>query len=212
MTKAADHRDPSARPTSTEQGRTSRAKLLNAAVELISEVGWNAVTTRLTASRAGVRPGLVHYHFDSLDSLVRTAVTSVVHDALDDPLRAMTAVEDPAEGVLAALDSMESLRGGDPAPVLMAEAYLAATRDPELHSTVYRALSETRDAVTAWLGRLGTPQPEAAAELVCALLDGFVMHRAMGLAPDPQAYRQPLRRLLSDPGQQAAHAPTRPQQ
>jgi len=43
---------------------------MDAAAELIAERGWGAVTTRMVAERAGLRPGLVHYHFDSVTDLL----------------------------------------------------------------------------------------------------------------------------------------------
>ena len=197
MTKATDQDRASV--TSTERGRSSRAKLLAAAVELIPEVGWNAVTTRLVASRAQVRSGLVHYHFDSLPALLRAAVATVLEDVLSGPLAALTAAPDPAEGVVAALREMDEYQGDDPASVLVTEAYLAATRDPELHAVMARIVIETRDAIAAWLREHGTPQPEAAAELVCAFFDGVVLHRALGPVPPAEAYLEPLRRLLATP-------------
>jgi DNA-binding transcriptional regulator YbjK len=197
MTKAIDQEG--AGVTSAERGRSSRAKLLAAAVELIPEVGWNAVTTRLVASRAGVRPGLVHYHFDSLPALLRAAVVTVLDDVLGGPLAAMTTAPDPAEGVMAALREMDGFQGDDPVSVLVTEAYLAATRDPELHAVMSRIVVDTRAAIAAWLRNHGTPQAEAAAELVCAFFDGVVLHRALGPVPPAEAYLEPLRRLLAAP-------------
>ena len=46
--------------TNIERGRDVRAHLLAAARELIGEVGWTGVSTRVVAERAGVRPGMVH--------------------------------------------------------------------------------------------------------------------------------------------------------
>ncbi|MEV2276986.1 TetR/AcrR family transcriptional regulator [Nocardiopsis sp. NPDC049922] len=197
MTKANDQTSGAPPVTSAERGRTSRAKLLAAAVELIPEVGWNAVTTRLVAARAEVRPGLVHYHFDSLEALLRAAVDSALTGVLDGPLSAMTATADPVEGLTAALRAMDAYSGDDPASVLFAEAYLAATRDPELRTTMSRILLDVRSAITAWLTGHGTPQPEAVAELLCAFLDGIVLHRALIPVPAPEAYAEPLRRLLA---------------
>jgi AcrR family transcriptional regulator len=37
--------------------------LLQAAAELIAEVGWGRVSSRMVAERAGVNNALVHYHF-----------------------------------------------------------------------------------------------------------------------------------------------------
>lgn len=197
MAKANDQTSEDKPRTSVERGRTSRAKLLTAAAELIPEVGWNAVTTRSLAARAGVRPGLVHYHFDSLAALLRTAATEVFSEALGTPLEAMVATEEPTEGVLAALRNMDGHNGENPASVLLAEAYLAALRDPSLHETVSRLLERTRASISDWLERLGTPQPEAVAEVLCAFFDGLVLHRALVPVPSPEFYLEPLRRLTS---------------
>ncbi|WP_051415511.1 TetR/AcrR family transcriptional regulator [Nocardiopsis sp. CNT312] len=200
MTKANGQTPVRAGATSTERGRASRAALLSAAAELIPEVGWNAVTTRLVAARAGVRPGLVHYHFDSLEALLRTAVDTAVSGALDGPVAAMTAAPDPVEGLLAALRAMDAYQGDDPDSVLFAEAYLAATRDPVLRASMSRLMAEVRTGIEKRLRTHRVPQPEAVAELLCAFLDGLVLHRALGPVPGPEAYAEPLRRLLAASG------------
>ncbi len=48
-------------------------RLAAAAVQLIAEDGWAAVTTRRVAERAGVNQGLVHYHYGSVAALRREA-------------------------------------------------------------------------------------------------------------------------------------------
>lgn len=181
-----------------ERGRISRAKLLTAATELIPRVGWNAVTTRSLAAHAGVRPGLVHYHFDSSADLLRTAATEVFTEALEVPLEEMISTEDPTEGALAALRIMNGHGDKGPASVLLAEACLAAIRDPVLHETVSQLLERTRTSIADWLARLGTPQPEAVAEILCAFFDGPVLHRALMPVPGPESCLEPLHRLTSD--------------
>jgi AcrR family transcriptional regulator len=79
--------------TAAEQGRGTRARLMDAALESIADHGWGAVTTRMVADRAGLRPGLVHYHFTSVNDLLidasprmaRQIGNSVVGDALTRP-------------------------------------------------------------------------------------------------------------------------------
>ncbi|MGH3825157.1 MAG: helix-turn-helix domain-containing protein [Pseudonocardiaceae bacterium] len=51
-----------------DRGRDVRLQLLSTAAQLITELGWAAVSTRILAERAGVTPGLVHYHFTSLQA------------------------------------------------------------------------------------------------------------------------------------------------
>jgi AcrR family transcriptional regulator len=58
-----------ARRIGTEQSKT-RAAFLNAAEALVREEGYAAVTTRRVASRAGLKPQLVHYYFRNMDDLL----------------------------------------------------------------------------------------------------------------------------------------------
>jgi AcrR family transcriptional regulator len=48
--------------------------LLNAAEELLVEVGYAGITTRRLAERAGVNHGLVHYYFGSMEDLLLRVV------------------------------------------------------------------------------------------------------------------------------------------
>ena len=46
-----------------------RERLLKAAVELMHDSGYAAVTSRKLAARAGLKPQLVHYYFKTMDDL-----------------------------------------------------------------------------------------------------------------------------------------------
>ena len=48
--------------------------LLDAAEQLLVEIGYAAITTRKLAERAGVNHGLVHYYFGSMDDLLLRVV------------------------------------------------------------------------------------------------------------------------------------------
>jgi AcrR family transcriptional regulator len=67
--------------TSAQRGHEVRQRLLGAAAELIAERGWAAVSTRAVADRAGLAPGLVHYHFTSVQALLSQAAIAVMHRA-----------------------------------------------------------------------------------------------------------------------------------
>jgi TetR/AcrR family transcriptional regulator len=47
----------------------TRTSLLNAAEELMREQGYAAVSSRVLAARAGLKPQLVHYYFRNMDEL-----------------------------------------------------------------------------------------------------------------------------------------------
>jgi AcrR family transcriptional regulator len=55
----------------TSEGRREPVDaLLDAAERLLVEQGYGAITTRRLAEQAGVNPGLVHYHFGSMEEVM----------------------------------------------------------------------------------------------------------------------------------------------
>ena len=185
-------------PTSADRGREARSKLLAAAGELIGELGWGSVSTRVLAERAGVRPGLVHYHFASLQALLRRAAVDQMTVVLGRSAAALETVDDPGAAVEAMLAELDQYTGTDPASLLFIEAYLAATRDDELHDQIAALLRGFRDALAEALRRSGHPDPHGAAALIAAAFDGFVLHK--GLDPDLTAARlAPLIRAIAEP-------------
>ena len=76
----------------------SREMLLDAAELLMRESGYAAVTSRRLASRAGLKPQLVHYYFPTMDELfiemfrrVKTRTLESLENVMkaEDPLRAL---------------------------------------------------------------------------------------------------------------------------
>jgi len=59
---------PSSRRIGAQDSRT-RAHLLDAAERLLVEEGYASVTSRRVASKAGLKPQLVHYYFRTMDDL-----------------------------------------------------------------------------------------------------------------------------------------------
>jgi len=64
MARVWAHREPS------EARQQATTALLDAAEQLLYEVGYAGVSTRAVAEAAGVRPGLVHYYFGSMEELL----------------------------------------------------------------------------------------------------------------------------------------------
>ncbi|MFC8797168.1 TetR/AcrR family transcriptional regulator [Promicromonospora sp. NPDC057138] len=182
--------------TNVERGRDVRARLLEAARELIGEVGWSGVSTRVLAERAGVRYGLVHYHFESLQALLRQATLEAMSGMLDETAGLLTEAASPADGVEALLSELDRYNGSDPASLLFIEGYLAATRDAELLEGLSEIVKGFRTALATSLADAGHPSADAAASLIAALFDGFVLHK--GLDPELSAARiAPLLRTLT---------------
>ncbi|MEV0648005.1 TetR/AcrR family transcriptional regulator [Phytomonospora sp. NPDC050363] len=176
----------------TERGREVRRGLLAAAVELITELGWNAVSTRILAERAGVRPGLVHYHFASLPALLNEAATGAIARFADTaPLTAELSLDDGLDllvGTIAEAPGAISL--------LFSETYLAATRDPDLRRRVGELTAAFNSSLAGWLASHGHPAPSPTATVLTAALDGLALHKALDPALDLVGTKAVLRAIL----------------
>ncbi|MBG0564563.1 TetR/AcrR family transcriptional regulator [Actinoplanes aureus] len=181
--------------TTAERGREVRARLLRAATELIVERGWTATTTRVVADRAGVAPGLVHYHFASVQALLREAALDTARGltAQIGPMLAGTrSAGDTVDLLFRALDGYS---GTDPASVLLVEAYLAATRDDQLREALAGVITDFRRELAERLADHGVPGPETTAAVVAAAVDGVMLHRSL-LGPERGDTTAVLRRLV----------------
>lgn len=166
-------------PTAAEQGHEVRQRLRRAAVQLIAECGWRAVSTRLVAERAGVTAGLVHYHFASLPALLREAAVEVVRETVGGVDALLDASGDPARAVAAMLGALDGHSGQDEVSLVFLETYLAAARDPVLRADVAAILDGFRERVAAWLAEHGVGDPVASAAVLGAAVDGVLLHRGL---------------------------------
>lgn len=182
-------------PTAAERGRQTQAALLDAAAELIVEQGWGAVTTRKVAARAGLRPGVVHYHFDTVTDLL---VAGSLRVARREVAAVVAVLEQPGEaaGLDQVLAIMTAVPPDSPSTVLFAEMLLAATRVEPLREGLAVLLGEWRSAVTRWLETHGVADAAATSLVLGAVLDSLVLYRRI----DPQlttvGLDGPLRRLV----------------
>ncbi|WP_199755091.1 TetR/AcrR family transcriptional regulator [Amycolatopsis sp. WAC 04197] len=178
------------------RGKLVRQRLLEAAVALVPELGWSAVSTRILAERAGVTPSVVHYHFPSLQALMIEAVLGAMREVAVAFEPALESVETPAEAVDALLASVGEYSGTDPMSLLFAEAYLAATRDDTLRQGIRELLAGLRTRFGGWLAERGVADAEDTAAALLAAVDGLLLHRALG--PESGRIVSPavLRRLV----------------
>jgi len=187
---------------SSERGQEVRQRLLDAAVELIVERGWAAVSTRAVAERAGLTAGLVHYHFGSVQALLSRAAIGAMRRTAADLGPVLAGVDDAAGLAEALVASSDAYSGTDPVSVLFVETYLAATRDPELRAGVAEVITDFRRELATRLGELGVAEPEDTATVLGAAMDGLVLQRALDPTLPAGAVRPVIRRLLVTTGQE----------
>ncbi|GAA0919375.1 helix-turn-helix domain-containing protein [Streptomyces thermoalcalitolerans] len=110
---------PRSASANEELRRRSRERLLQAAVELVGERGYEATTLSAIADRAGAARGLVSYYFPGKRRLVQSAVHRLMHRTLQEALEREPRTEDGRERLARAIDAILGLARDR--PVLMRE-------------------------------------------------------------------------------------------
>ncbi|WP_328744994.1 TetR/AcrR family transcriptional regulator [Streptomyces sp. NBC_00285] len=100
---------PRSASVNEELRRRSRERFLQAALELVSERGYEATTLGDIADRAGSARGLVSYYFPGKRQLVQSAVHRLMHRTLEEALEREPHTEDGRERMARAIDAILGL-------------------------------------------------------------------------------------------------------
>ncbi|HEX4471029.1 MAG TPA: TetR family transcriptional regulator [Nocardioides sp.] len=169
----------SVRVPQEERSRAMRARLMDATIECLVEVGFGRTSTTLISQRAGVSRGAQLHHFPTKDALVVAAVAHLT-EVRGHELAAAAASVPPAHRTR---DVLRMLGNHFASPVFVAalELWVAARTDPTLHAAVapleQRIGRETHRMTVELLG-VDETRP-GVRELVQATLD---LVRGLGLA------------------------------
>ncbi len=180
MTKAPAQRRDSAEIAGTGIG--PRERLAAAAVSVIAESGWRSATTRRVAERAGVNPGLVHYHYRSIAALRREAVLGAMAVTFEPAMVSLSEAGEIEEAVRGAIEAIRQIEPNRPEARVSLEAMLEAQRDSELRGQLLAMLGEFRAVLEERLReRFSGSRLDAgaAAVVIAALLDGLALHLAI---------------------------------
>ncbi|WP_433501265.1 TetR/AcrR family transcriptional regulator [Sphaerimonospora sp. CA-214678] len=155
-----------------ERAVRRREALLEAAVDLLSEGGFTAVTHRAVAQRAGLPLAATSYYFSCRDRLLTEAFALLVERELDQMRTYLDAMPaDPPERLAEVLATVYTL--DRPRQLGLWELYLQAGRDPALQS-VARAWTDGCDEIVASvLRRAGRPCGRAQVRFVTTVLSGL---------------------------------------
>lgn len=164
------------RRRSTETQR----RLLNAAAELIADVGWSRVTTRAIAEAAGLPHGTVSYHFTSKRELLTEAAADIVERMF--PIDKLEAVQTLAELVPLVSSTIDSEWSDQLAIKVLLEAMHEAGRDQALRERIAMLLREYRRIISELIAAeqqrnvVVAAPPLALATLLAAVGDGLLLH------------------------------------
>lgn len=165
-------------PKLRSDGARTRAGLLEAAVDVVRDRGWEGATTRAIADRAGTPAGSIHYYFGSVDDLVFEALSSRV---AEDAMAAMAGI-DPDDiarwgDTLAAISPRTA---GEDARLWL-ELSLRATQHEPVARWMREFLREARTGLAAALG------DDDLATGLLALADGLLLQKMIDPSLDMAA-------------------------
>jgi len=185
---------PSARRrTNVERTATMRARLMEATVECLHELGFAATTTTEVASRAGVSRGAQLHHFPTKQALVTAAIEHVLELRIAEFRRA--SVQKTPKGqdrTEAAVKLLWKLTRGSTFYAWL-ELLVAARTDKALRAAM-RGIAKRFEAgvrtafLEAFPGQEDNPASYVAPWFTLATLQGFALDRIL----DPDEPRLPL--------------------
>ncbi|AYY13146.1 TetR/AcrR family transcriptional regulator [Actinobacteria bacterium YIM 96077] len=181
MDKSNGQSDRTTVKTSAERGETTRAAILEAAADLIAEMGWGGVSTRAIAERAGVPHGAVSYHFRGKGELLREAALAAIDTLFTEPLPALDNAT--VDDVIAAAAQWYVQGLTERRQALVVEVMMACTRDEKLRDRFAELLDQYRtmlaDVIRAEQERgsiAADIDATALASALIAALDGMLLH------------------------------------
>ena len=196
-----------ARSTQQERRAEAERRLLEAAAELIGEVGPSRVTLATVGERAGYSRGLPTHHFGSKGTLMQRVVdvaTERFRDALDRRNRPSSPMDELIELVRTYVDIVSDLPPLHRAClVLMADA--VATGSPDVRPAMVFSDRSFRDEVANGIARgmaagefPRSVHPAGLATVIVGMLRGVAFQSLIDTDVDLQASRKEIEQLLSD--------------
>lgn len=171
------------RRTQASRSASTRARLLDATIACLEELGYARTTTPEIARRAGMSRGAQLHHFPTKTELVASAVEHLFARRHAEFLAAIDALPASADRAAAGIDLLWSMISG-PTFYAWLEMAVAARTDPELRprfEALSSSFSETIDRTFRQIlpAPDGAPNPfyATAPKFVFALLDGLALHR-----------------------------------
>ncbi|WP_405884745.1 TetR/AcrR family transcriptional regulator [Streptomyces sp. NBC_01136] len=190
-----------------ELRRRSRERLLQAAVELVNERGYEATTLGDIADRAGSARGLVSYYFPGKRQLLQSAVHRLMHRTLEEGLEREPRTEDGRERMARAIDAILGLARDRPvlmrqhmAGILLGEGFVQCPEQQRLAQLLRETVARhcSADAATDYpmlrallMGSVyaalvpGVPMPIPT--LRAELFERYHLDWEMGVPPDTEA-------------------------
>jgi AcrR family transcriptional regulator len=186
----------------TQQQRREEtvARLLEASIATIIEVGYARASAAVITNRAGVSVGALFRHFDTMGDFMAATAYEVLRRQLDSFTKQVAAIPSDRPALEAALTILRDITSSSTNAVLY-ELMIAARTDEKLNGTLQNVLEQYRtkicDAALALPGAETIP-PETFPVLVALLTNTFDGAALVGaVLPQPEIDQQRIALLSS---------------
>lgn len=186
----------------TQQQRRDEtvARLLDASIATIIEVGYARASAAVITKRAGVSVGALFRHFDTMGDFMAATAYEVLRRQLESATKQVAAIPSDRPALEAALTILRDITGNSTNTV-MYELMIAARTDEKLKATLQNVLEQYTtkicDAARTLPGAESLPE-ETFSVLVALLIntfDGAAIVRAV--LPHPDIERRRIELLMS---------------
>lgn len=175
----------------------NRKTLLNAAQQLMIEEGYAAVSTRRVAARAGLKPQLVHYYFQSMDDLLLALVQRATARSREAFTRALASPKP--------LRALWELSSDPDVTALQIEMMALANHRKAIRNELAVSARRLRrmqvDALSELLARLGVTndilRPDALIVMIASVSRVIVMEKDLGISTGHKNTLAAVEHLLS---------------
>ena len=170
------------RRTQAQRRASTQARLLDATVASLAELGWARTTTTEVVRRAGVSRGAQVHHFPTKAELVVAAIDRVFARRLAEFRAAFAELGPDDRTSEAAIDLLVRLFQGSTFAAWL-EVVVAARTDPELRAALEPVGERFQDGVDELFAELFPGADPVAAHFAFAVLEGVALERVA--CPDP---------------------------
>jgi AcrR family transcriptional regulator len=179
--------------TQDERSEAARKLIIDAAIKLLAEEGYQRATFTRIQDCSGVSRGLITYHFGSKAKLFEAVIASTRDTFSSEALEPLKGAATGLDAIIGMITSYLDRLSVNPKPagVMLVLAVSADADEPEVKAAVSRRYAEMRTELHDWIERgqvdgsvAGDVDPAAYA----ALIEGIIRGVALQYLVDPQTF------------------------
>jgi DNA-binding transcriptional regulator YbjK len=195
------HNRPAARP----RGAARREALLEATLQIVADIGADAVTHRRVAEVAQLPLASTTYYFDSKEELLTAALELAaerdlvrLREIADERRRLPPSPDDAVTAAMGPSGQPHDPAAGRRSLLASYTLLLEAARRPALQDLTRRWTEAYLSTIAELLQRAGSPAPEEDAQVLLAAADGMLIAKlSTGEPADPRPQLLRLARTLT---------------